>query len=284
MIKTKKAIFYSALILSNLYAANNNDADINLKKVEHSLSFQFIDISKTDVNRIICENGNIGKIVYSKDKEISMQKDGENVFVKLLPVSTKSNGVVVETFINDFTRDVYVECNEKMYSFNLVPKDVSAQTILLLNNGPRKSNGEARKFEKSNSFEKTITDIMKSVYKEKEPDGYTLEILKSKPIKFAELELLPSKLYVGDSYMVYEYKIVALSDIELDEKMFINFIANNPLSLSLTDLNLKKGDKARLFVITNANPDPITTEEKKQNFFQSLDELKQKNNEEEVLK
>ena len=43
-------------------------------------NFQFIDISKTDVNRIICENGNIGKIVYSKDKELTIQKDGENAF------------------------------------------------------------------------------------------------------------------------------------------------------------------------------------------------------------
>ena len=54
-----------------------------------------------------------------KDKEISMQKEGENVFVKLLPVTTKSNDVIIENLVNDFTRDVYIECNEKMYSFNL---------------------------------------------------------------------------------------------------------------------------------------------------------------------
>ncbi len=45
--------------------------------------------------------------------------------------------------------------------------------------------------------------------------------------------------------------------------MFINFIANNPLALSLTDLNLKKGKEARLFVISNALVDPLTLDEKK---------------------
>ena len=79
MKKNKKLLVSSLfLIASSLYS---NEIDANLKKIEHSLSFKFVDVSKTDVNRIVCENGDIGKIVYSKDKELTIQKDGENAFI-----------------------------------------------------------------------------------------------------------------------------------------------------------------------------------------------------------
>ena len=266
------------LVASSLSA--NSIIDNNLKKIEHSLSFKFVDVSKTDVNRIICENGEFGKVVYSKDKEISIQKDGENAFIKLLPVITRSNNVVIDSVINEFNRDVYFECNQKIYSLNLIPKDISAQTILLFDDGTRKNNIEAKRFEQSSPFEKTVINIIKNVYKEKEPDGYVTKILPPKYIKFNELELLPTKTYTGNDYMIYEYKITALENIELDEKMFINFVANNPLAISLSELNLQKNEEARLFVVSNATPDPITLEEKKQNFFSSLEDLNNKDDKE----
>ena len=54
----------------------------------------------------------------AKDKEISMQKDGSNAFVKLLPVTTRANGTIIDSRVNDFNRDVYIECNNKMFSLN----------------------------------------------------------------------------------------------------------------------------------------------------------------------
>ena len=127
MKKNKKLLVSSLfLIASSLYS---NEIDANLKKIEHSLSFKFVDVSKTDVNRIVCENGEIGKIVYSKDKELTIQKDGENAFVKLSPVTTRSNGIIVDTIVNDFIRDVYVECSKKIYSLNLTPKDITLEFI-----------------------------------------------------------------------------------------------------------------------------------------------------------
>lgn len=272
MKKNKKLLVSSLfLIASSLYS---NEIDANLKKIEHSLSFKFVDVSKTDVNRIVCENGEIGKIVYSKDKELTIQKDGENAFVKLSPVTTRSNGIIVDTIVNDFIRDIYIECNKKIYSLNLTPKDISAQTILLFDNNTKKDNQEAKRFEKSNSFEKTLIDIIKSIYKEKEPDGYISKLLPPKTIKFSELELTPTKTYSGNDYFVYEYRIKALKDLDLDEKMFINFVASNPLALALTQLNIEKNKEARLFVISNASPDPISIEEKTNNYFKSLEELK----------
>lgn len=254
-----KKFLVSALFLissSSLLVAN----DVNLKKIDHTLSFQFVNISKTDVNRVICENGDIGKVIYSKDKEISIQKDGENAFIKLLPVTTKANGIIVNTVINDFIRDVYIECNKKMYSLNLSPTDTTAQTILLKNDGTSKNNEVAQSFERSNSFEKTIIDIVKKVYKDIEPDGYIVKKIDQKPISFTELSLIPIKTYTGNDFIVYEYKIIAKEDIEIDEKMFINFIANNPLALSLTELNLKKNQEARLFAITNSTPNAMSVE------------------------
>ena len=264
MLNKKFLISALFLLSSSSMLLNANDGnEQNLKKIKYSLSFQFANVSKTDVNRIVCENGEVGKLIYSKDKEISMQKDGSNAFVKLLPVTTRANGTIIDSRVNDFNRDVYIECNNKMFSLNLVPTDITAQTILLTSDGLSVNNENAGRYEKSNSFEKTVIDIIKNVYKDKEPDGYGVKQIKQASIKFKEIELFPRKVYAGNDYKVYEYKIVALEDVELDEKMFINFIANNPLALSLTDLNLKKGKEARLFVISNALVDPLTLDEKK---------------------
>jgi len=273
MLNKKVLVSALFLIMPILYA---NKLDNGLKKVEHSLSFKFVNVSKTDVNRVICANGNIGKVIYSKDKEISIEKDKENAFIKLLPVVTRANEAVVESVVNEFNRDIYIECNKKIYSLNLTPKNITAQTILLYDDSLTNENIQAKKFEQSNSFEKMVSNIIKSVYKDKEPDGYITKRLKSKTIKFNELELLPTKTYLGNEYIVYEYKITAKTDIELDEKMFVNFVANNPLALSLTDLNLSKGDKARLFVIANNTPDPITIEQKTKKYLKSLKELEAK--------
>lgn len=262
----RKILISSILITSTLFATNPtvlNTADNNLKTIEQSLSYRFTNISKTDVNRIACNGGEIGKIVYSKDKQISIQKDGENAFVKLLPVVTRANNVVVDTVVQEFIRDVYIECNEKIYSLQLIPKDISAQTILLLdNNAPKKDNVAAKRFEKANSFEKMVIDIIKLAYKGQGPDGYTSTLLEQKTTDFNELTLTPTKKYEGNDFLVFEYKIKALVDIELDEKMFINFIVSNPLALSLTNLNLARGEEARLIVVSNSNPDPLSVDKK----------------------
>ena len=102
--------------------------------------------------------------------------------------------------------------------------------------------------------------VTKKVYKDIEPDGYIVKKIDQKPISFTELSLIPIKTYTGNDFIVYEYKIIAKEDIEIDEKMFINFIANNPLALSLTELNLKKNQEARLFAITNSTPNAMSVE------------------------
>lgn len=261
----------------------NANADENLKIVDHSIAFKFVDISKSDINRVVCENGEMGKLVYGKDKEISIQKSDSNAFIKLLPVTTKSNGIVVDSIVNDFNRDVYLECDSKIYSLNLTPKDIPAQTVILVDKTKKLEkvdNVKAKEFEKANSFEKTVLDIIKTVYKEQLPDGYTMDYLNQKTIDFDELSMKFTKVYNGNDYAVYEYLITAKQNIEIDERMFIPHIVKNPLALALTDLTIQKGNQSRLLVVANANADSLTLEDKKKNFEQSYSEYSQKEKEE----
>lgn len=277
----KKIFVASALLTSILFAENN------LTMVEHSISFKFVDVSKSDTNRVLCENGEFGKIIYSKDKEIKMQKDGANAFIKLSPVITKSNGILVNSTVNDFTRDVYLECDSKMYSLNLVPKDLPAQTIVLMDKSKSEIKGEnikAKEFEKANSFEKTMIDIIKSVYKDTPPAGYTVDYKNEVIQKFDELEFKRNKVYSGNDYNVSEYLITAKNNIEIDEKMFVPYITLNPLALALTDLNLSTGQEARLLVVSNSKGDVVTIDEKKKNFQESLAEFNKKNEEDKLQK
>lgn len=272
----RKMIFSSVCLAAQLFATEN------LSVVEHSIEFKFVDASKSDTNRIICENGDFGKLIYSKDKELTLQKDGSNAFLKLSPVITKSNGIVINSKVNEFTRDAYLECDSKIYSINFIPKDIPAQTIVLMDKAKDKTksiNPKAKEFEKANDFEKTMIDMIKSTYKEIPPEGYSIEYKNDVVMNFDELELKNTKKYIGSGYVVDEYLITTKMKVEIDEKMFVPYIAKNPLAIALTDLLLDENKQARLLVVSNANPDPITEDVKKKNFYKSLEDYNKKDKE-----
>lgn len=272
----RKSIVACFLIAScNLVASD-------VKTLEHSINHYTVEISKTDTNRLLCQKGVFGKKIYSEDKEFTVETIDNNAFIKIAPVVTTSNGTVVDTKINNFSRDLYIECNEQMYSLNLIPKDINAQTVVLVDNynKTKKVNPqEVQKFEKARDYEQTLLELTKMSYKEIAPDGYSLRVVNKVFKEFEELTLVHTKEYMGDRYKVDEFQLVANKDLELNEKMFLSMLSN-PLAVSLTELMVEKGDKIRLLVVSNADADKLTYHEKITNFQNSLDDLNKRESKE----
>lgn len=253
----------------------------SVRTIEHSVNHYTVEISKTDTNRLLCEKGDFGKKIYTEDKEFSVESLGNNAFIKISPVVTTSNGVVVNTKINDFNRDLYIECNEQIYSLNLIPKDITAQTIILVDKyekAKKINHEEVQKFEKARDYENTLLELTKLAYKETAPDGYSLRVINKTFKEFQELTMIHTKEYMGDSYKVDEFQLTINKDMELNEKMFLTMLSN-PLAISLTELLVEKGEKIRLLVVSNADADKLTYHEKLTNFQNSLDEIEKKESE-----
>jgi len=212
--------------------------------VEFSHGWNVVYVSMGDVNRIVCEKGDVSTVVYSQEKEMQVKTEGRNVFVKLVP-KEEGDGKKV---ISDYPRELYVECAGEVFQLLLYPKSIPATTIYL-KLPYKKDTTKAKAFEKASSFEETIGKLIKSVYLEEIPDGYEVELV-NKPVgSFKELDLVLYKRYTGDRFVVEEYLITAKLDLELSEASFLPYL-KNPAAISIVKPILKEGETTRMFVVS----------------------------------
>lgn len=203
--------------------------------------YQFVEISLTDVNRVVCSS-EITSVVYSKEKNIEVKRDGRNAWVKILPIK---EGNTLK--YSSEPRELYVECGGKVFSLILVPKRIPATTVVL--KVPYEDKEKAREFEaKASSYERLITSLITHAYKEEPPSGYKVKEINEKVRGFQEIDLYLRKVYEGDKFLVEEYLIVAKKEVYLDEGAFIPYV-RYPVALSIVKPSLKAGESTRMFVV-----------------------------------
>jgi len=95
--------------------------------VEFSHGWNVVYVSMGDVNRIVCEKGEVSTVVYSQEKEMQVKTEGRNVFVKLVPKEEGAGKKVIA----DYPRELYVECAGEVFQLLLYPKSIPAATIYL---------------------------------------------------------------------------------------------------------------------------------------------------------
>jgi hypothetical protein len=212
--------------------------------VEFSHGWNVVYVSMGDVNRIVCEKGDVSTVVYSQEKEMQVKTEGRNVFVKLVP-KEEGDGKKV---ISDYPRELYVECAGEVFQLLLYPKSIPATTIYL-KLPYKKDTTKARAFEKASSFEEMIGKIIKSIYLEEIPDGYEVELVNKTVGSFKELDLVLYKRYTGDRFVVEEYLITAKLNLELSEASFLPYL-KNPSAISIVKPILKEGETTRMFVVS----------------------------------
>lgn len=236
MMKMIKKILAVLILSAPIYAKQNPTIVEN--------SFSFVNISLTDVNRISCPY-TIKWFTYSKEKEIQITKANKNLLVKIIPkVIVEGNE---EKIVRDsFPRELLVECGNQVFTLILVPKKIPTQTIILK---PKFADTKkALKFETSNDYETTIKELIKHVYREEPPKGYSVKEVYKPYKRFKQLNMNILRVYKGAIYKITEYQLIGKQRVDLTEKLFIPYL-KNPIAISLTKLHLNPGEKARMFVI-----------------------------------
>ncbi len=269
----QKIIISMSLIVVSVFADNLPNQTI----VDEVQGYKYIDISKTDINRAYCENGEFTQLIFSSEKEIDIQKNGKNAFIKLIPINKTQGDEILSTTINTFAREAYLTCDNKMFSLILVPKEIPAQTIILKTVSDEKRVEKNKEIEVVNDYQTTVSELIKSVYKEITPEGFDLEFIDKPKVQFDELSLIEFKKYVGSTLIVDELIIKANQDVSLNEKMFLPYL-QNPLAISLENHKLTKDSTTRLFVVANANPmsNYVQNSSKYSNAIELIQQQKQK--------
>jgi uncharacterized protein YrzB (UPF0473 family) len=232
-----------ALIASSVVFAKDEVPPKGVQVVEFSHGWNMAYVSMGDVNRIVCEKGEIAIVVYSQEKEMQVKTEGQNVFVKLVP-KEEDDGKRV---ISDYPRELYVECGGEVFQLLLYPKSIPATTIYL-KLPYKKDTTKARTFERASPFEETIAKLIKASYLEEIPDGYDVEMVNRTAGSFRELELVLYRRYTGDRFVVEEYLITAKLNLELSEASFLPYL-KNPVAVSIVKPVLKEGETTRMFVV-----------------------------------
>ncbi len=203
--------------------------------------YHYVEISLTDINRIVC-GSEITGVVYSKEKSIEIKRKGRNAWVKILP-TRKGEKIKYPSY----PREVYVECGGKVFSLILLPKKMPATTIVL--KVPYEDRKVAREFEKkANSYEALVLSLIKHAYREEPPPGYRAKEVNRKVREFQELDLYLLKRYEGDRYLVEEYLITAKKKVHLNEGAFVPYLRYS-VALSIVKPSLNKGESTRLLVV-----------------------------------
>lgn len=204
--------------------------------------YQRLVISLRDINRFVCNLGEITGVVYSKEKFFEVKTSGRDAYVKLTPVKEGE-----KLLYDPRPRELFLDCGGQTYSFILIPKDVPSRTFYLRTSGVFQDSDKVKKFE-AREYEKVLSDLIRHAYLEDIPPGYELEEDNKTFKKFEELDLVRRRVYKGLELVVEEWIVIPNKDLVLDEASFIPYFPHL-VAVALSKLKVVKGDQARLFVV-----------------------------------
>lgn len=213
-------------------------------------------LSNSDVNRIICPSTKVQDVVYSQEKGLTAQINGNNVFVKYL---VTQDPVTKNLKYASLPTEIYVICGSNLvYSLVAVPKQVPTQTIQLVTGKDNiKKNLEIFS---GLPLEKKISTLTKQAYLEQYPDSYVKTPANVDVDIFENLRVFHRHDITidGEGLVLREYVLALKTNapLRLEEKMFLKpALTSRPISIALTKTLISPGENVRLFIVEKKNQD-----------------------------
>lgn len=225
----KKVLLLTLMISSSVYSANIVQIKDNTDKG--------VTLSQNNINRIYIENDKIIDFKYPKDHlYLIHQREGyEDGSLYLTAVSKAPFTVFIAT--------------EKGHHFSLIMEGMESlgKTYALLPATP--AIATAKKWERKDTYEQTLSKLMTKVMHGELPDGYGIENKTfSKRIQWSNaVSLNPLKAVKGDKLMVEVFNVENKTkrQIQLKESYF----SKGTLATSLSSYELKPYGKSKLYII-----------------------------------
>ncbi len=218
---------------------------------------KYVVLSNTDINRVVCQEGHINDVFYSKEKGMTVINKGSNAFVKYLIKKKRGQTLYVTQ-----STELHIICNGLTYTLIAQPQGVSTQTIYL-------SEGVKTRIEKNRDmfsgmdYEEKILHLTQQIYRDEIPDN--LRVSKNMtPIKVTPTEktLIPLFQSItitkvkevqaeGMGLLASEYFIVAKQRVKMLEVDFLQQeFGSDIASITLTSLALDPKESARLIIVS----------------------------------
>ena len=211
-------------------------------------------LSNRDVNRIICQNGPIRDVVYSREKGMTVKTHENNAFVKFLMAADPAYGHMM---YSDTPSEIYVVCGADSLVYTLIaePKNIPAQTIELASR--KKDIRNTLSVFEGLAFEKKILHLIQAAYKDEVADSFSVSMVNQPLNLFRDMDVLFARQVIADGEgLALKEFIISVKptsrekSIRLEESFFlVPEITQKPLGIALERMNLAMGQVSRLFVV-----------------------------------
>ena len=195
-------------------------------------------LSNTDVNRVVCLQGDITYVFTSQEKGVVTQIKGDELYIKfkslLDPATGKLKRVRTPT-------EFYIRCGGETYSFIAKPRQIPSRTVYL--ESGKKKVTPPEDLTKKNSVITALVAVIRDVFLNRIPSSWEkakrknfvslTKIFSSAKVKIAETERwrIP-----GVPVIVRVFSISASRRVQVGEKILLDpSITKNPVAISIMD-------------------------------------------------
>jgi len=240
-------LFSTAMMTGSLYAAT---------VVKPELA-QTVALSNTDINRVVCQNGEINDVFFSQEKGVTVVNKGSNAFVKYLVKQTSDGNEYVST-----STEIHIICNGETYTLIGQPSTRNAQTVYL---SPGQSQSKTKNQARYGglALEEKIVQLTRQVFRNEIDENFSIDhkdqAVKVYPADFKRapffegLAITHTKTVKAEGLglTVKEYLLEPQRAMQVQETDFLEpDLGTQIISITLSDFELVVGSVARLIIVT----------------------------------
>jgi len=206
-----------------------------------------VELSNVDINRIVC-SGPMTDLIFSQEKGMTGHFSGNNAFIKF-----KIEDMDGEYIYADEQSELFVVCNNTVYTLIVTPTDIPSVTIRLASPKGDSFRKNIAHY-KNLPLEKQALQIIREAYDGAYPSSYRV----SEPAKVeslsSDLEITLTQAVdvdgVGLRLKKYAVKSLVQDPVALDEKLFLSSsVSGSILAIAIEDHNLHSGEATLVFVV-----------------------------------
>jgi conjugal transfer pilus assembly protein TraK len=212
-----------------------------------------VDLSSSDINRIVCP-GTINDLIFSKEKGIEGHFVGNNAFVKFTIIVQGD-----EKKYSTTPTELFVSCNETIYSLIATPKRIPSVTLRL---SPPATGDFKQNISRYQAlpFEKRVLKLIREAYLGEYPDSY--RIAEADTMVNISVDLSVRLVQIVDvegvGLRLKEYKVKATADepIHITEKDFLRAeMGERIIAVVVENHNIEQRGSSRVFIVEQRGED-----------------------------
>ncbi|MEM2126172.1 MAG: type-F conjugative transfer system secretin TraK [Candidatus Methanosuratincola sp.] len=193
----------------------------------------FIQISMKDLN--VIKTDIKGLKVFTSSKDLDVKVEGKIVFLKYTGAAPEAQELVL------------LGSSGSVYTLVLKPAAIPSETIVL-NTGEKVKKAASAHI--NQPYVKAIKELIRGMYTETPPPGYSIETTKEDRTKWNEVSIVLEKRYKNPVVVGEVFSLKAKTDVVLDER---ELYSQGVLAVSIEKHELKQGEEAKAYVVRKAN-------------------------------